>query len=188
MQQINGNVVMISPGDAYDERFEDYLKIYLSGSLDLGGKSTPWQQKFINGLSKLTVKHPNKPELPDYTGFKFLVFNPLVPVNGEPSVDNPEFVQKLNWELEMMERSDVIFCNFLKKSVLISAISGYLLNAQTGKVICRCPIECNFYPQVKVLSDKYGIPLLGNSGSLIDAMKTMFEFIPKFKELANFSL
>ena len=63
MQQINENLLVLSPGDPYDESYENYLKIYLSGSLDLGGKGISWQEKFINGLSKLTTPHPDSPEI-----------------------------------------------------------------------------------------------------------------------------
>ena len=188
MQQINENLLVLSPGDPYDESYENYLKIYLSGSLDLGGKGISWQEKFINGLSKLTTPHPDSPEIPDYSKFKFLVFNPLMPVNGEANIGNPEYVQKIQWELGMQQQADVIFCNFLKKSVLVSAISGYLLWAQSGKVVCRCPQECMFYSQVKMISDTYQIPLLGDTGSVIKVMDTIFQIIPKFNELLNYDL
>ena len=54
MQQINEHLLVLSPGDPYDPSYENYLRIYLSGSLDFSGK-LPWQQKFINGLTKLTT-------------------------------------------------------------------------------------------------------------------------------------
>ena len=188
MQQINENLLVLSPGDPYDVSYDNFLKIYLSGSLDLGNGGIPWQQKFINGLSKLTVPHPESPNIPDYSKFKFLVFNPLMPVNGEANISNPEYVQKVQWELGMQQQADVIFCNFLKKSALISAISGYLLWAQSGKVVCRCPMECVFFPQVKMVSDTFQVPLVGDTGSVIQVMDTIFQSIPKFNELLNYDL
>ena len=127
MNQINENILVLSPGDQYDETYENYLKIYLSGSLDISGKGISWQEKFINGLAKLTTPHPESPEIPDYSAYKFLIINPLMPVSGEPTIDNPQFLEKAQWELGMMGQADVIFCNFLKKSTMLSAIQGHLL-------------------------------------------------------------
>ena len=190
MQQINENLLVLQPGDPYQEVYENFLKIYLSGSLDLGvGKpGLSWQEKFINGLSKMTLPHPNEPNIPDYSKFRFLVFNPLVPVNGAPSIDNPEFVQKSQWELNMMGSADVIFCNFLRKSTNLSAISGFLLWAQSGKIVCRCPMDSMFYAQIKVISDTFQIPLVGDTGSVISVMDTMFQVNQKFNQLLNYNL
>lgn len=185
---VNENLLVMQPGDQIGPEIgEDYLKIYLSGSLDVGGSGIPWQQKFINGLAAMTGPE-QKEGVPDYRAFKFLVINPLGPANGEPKVDNPEYVQKMQWEQGMMQQCDAIFCNFLKKSVKISAISGLLLWAQSGKVVCRCPMESVFYGQVKILSDIYGYPMVGDTGSVIKVMETMFQSIPKFVELQNFNL
>lgn len=188
MQQINENLLVLSPGDQYQETYEDYLKIYLSGSLDLSGKGLSWQEKFINGLSKLTTPHPDAPGIPDYSQYKFLVFNPLMPVNGEASVDNPEYLQKTQWELGMQQQADAIFCNFLKRSTALSAIQGFLLWAQSGKVIVRCPLESTFYSQVKMISDTFQVPMVGDTGSVIKVMESMFTCIPKFNELLNYNL
>lgn len=188
MNQINENILVLSPGDQYDETYENYLKIYLSGSLDISGKGISWQEKFINGLAKLTTPHPESPEIPDYSAYKFLIINPLMPVSGEPTINNPQFLEKARWELGMMGQADVIFCNFLKKSTMLSAIQGYLLWAQSGKVVCRCPIESTFYSQIKVISDTFGVPMVGDTGSVIKVMDTIFQSIPKFNELLNYNI
>ena len=86
----------------------------------------------------------------------------------------------------MMGQADVLFCNFLKKSTMLSAIQGYLLWAQSGKVVCRCPIESTFYSQIKVISDTFGVPMVGDTGSVIKVMDTIFQSIPKFNELLNY--
>jgi hypothetical protein len=188
MNQINNNIMVLSPGDPFNETYNDFLKIYLSGSLDISGNGISWQEKFVNGLTKLTTPHPESPEIPDYSAYKFLIMNPLCPVSGEPSIENPQFVEKAQWELGMMEQADVIFCNFLKRSTMLSAIQGYLLWAQSGKVVCRCPIESMFYSQIKVISEAFKIPMVGDTGSVIKVMETIFQSIPKFNELINYNI
>lgn len=185
MQQVNENLVVISPGE---QAPGDCLKIYLSGSLDMSGKGTPWQQKFINGLSKLTVQHPDSPDIPDFSMFKFAVINPLGPANGEPTLDNPEYVQKIQWCLQNQQEADVIFCNFLKKSTMMSAVQDFLVWSQSGKVVVRIPEESTFYPIVSTLSGTFGVPIIGGSGSVIDVMNTIFGSIPKFQELKQYGI
>lgn len=180
MQQLAENLVILQPGDPYQDLYENYLKIYLSGSL--GVSEIPWQQKFINGLQTFSGRGEK------YGSQKFLVINPLAPVNGEPNLGNPEFVQKTQWELQMMSSADVIFCNFLKKSTSPGALYGYLLWAQSGKVICRCPEESMFFSQVKLVSDCFGVPLLGNTDSVIQVLDTMFKTNQKFSGSLNYGL
>lgn len=188
MQQLNENLLILQPGDIFQETYNDALKIYLSGSLSLDNNKLPWQQKFINGLAKMTVPHPEDQTIPDYSMFKFLIFNPLIPSNGEPTIDNPEYVQKIQWEIQGQTTADVIFCNFLKRSTKLSAIQDFLLWAQSGKVVTRIPIESVFYPTINVLSKSFNIPCVGDTGSVIEVMQTIFTQIPKFNELAQFGL
>ena len=188
MQQINENLIVLSPGDQLQGVADDCLKIYLSGSLDMSGNGIPWQQKFINGLSKMTVPHPEDPSIPDYSMFKFAVINPLGPANGEPTLDNPEYVQKTQWALQCQGMVDVIFCNLLKKSKLPSAINDFLIWAQSGKVVVRAPQESVFFPMISLLSQTFQIPLVSDSGSVIQVMDTMFKSNPKFQELSQYGL
>lgn len=187
MQPINENLVMLSPGDSF-QGLDDCLKIYLSGSLDMSGNGVPWQQKFINGLSKMTAPGPKEPGCPDYSTFKFAVVNPLGPSNGEPILDNPEYVQKMQWSLQCQGEADVIFCNFLKKSKLPSAINDFLVWSQSGKVVVRVPGESVFFPTVKILSEAFHIPVVGDSSSIIKVMEAIFQGIPKFQELTQYGL
>lgn len=188
MQQINENLIVLSPGDQLQGIADDCLKIYLSGSLDVSGIGIPWQQKFINGLTKMTTPHPEDQSVPDYSTFKFAVINPLGPSNGEPTLNNPEYVQKTKWALQCQGMADVIFCNVLKKSKLPSAINDFLIWSQSGKVVARVPQESVFFPMVSLLSQAFGIPLVGDSGSVIQVMDAIFNGIPKFQELKQYGL
>lgn len=186
MQPINDNLIVIEPGDPL-QGIDDCLKIYLSGSMDVSG-NMPWQQKFINALAKMTVPHPENPEVPDYSMFKFAIINPTCPVNGEPTLDNPEFVQKTQWMIQCQGEADVIFCNLLRKSTNISAILDYFVWAQSGKLVARIPGDNIFYPRAKMISEAFGVPLLGDSGSVIQVFEAIFGSIPKFAELQQFGL
>lgn len=187
MQQINNNLIVLNPGDQWDDIYAGYLKIYLSGSSDLSGAlKTDWQTKFINAMTRLT-----DPQVGDtrFNNMKFLIMNPKIPIkNPVPDLSNQEFTMKLQWELQMMSMADGIFCNFLKKSQAPSAMYGFLMNAGTQKVVTRCPQEYQGYAYINMICIQYGIPMLGDSGTVIDVLNKFFEYIPKFQEVANTGL
>lgn len=190
MQQLNPNLIVISPGDPLQEVYGDYIKIYLSGTLDLSTDKVPWQQRFVNGLNKLMTdtKTPLPEGLPDIRQMKFLIMNPLMPTQGTPTLDNEAFVQKMQWELSCYDVADVIFCNYLRKSGAMQSLQGFLLNSMTGKVIARCPVDSPLYGTVKLIGQAKNIPVVGDSASLIVILNQMFQFIPKLNELANYGV
>lgn len=186
MQQPSKNLYVLGPNDQWDGSLDGCIKIYLTGSVDLS-RDIGWQEKFINGLVKLTDPMSGDPRL---RGKSFCVFNPRFPVqNPEPVLENPEFAQKFVWELQGMAMADLVFANFMKKSKVSGAVYGLLLNAQTpGKTIVRCPLEYSRYPMVKLLTDTYQVPLLGDSGSVRDVMEIALDRCPKFQDNTEFGL
>jgi hypothetical protein len=185
MQEINKNLIVIGIEDKWDDSMNDYLKIYLSGSIDLG-ETFNWHDKFISGLGKLV--DPKNGDL-RFKDKKFLIMNPRVDIKDSTvSLDNPEFVTKTEWELTMMKLSDGIFCNFLKKSKSPFGMHGFLLSATSGKTVVRCPLEYVNFPYVKLVTSNLGIPLLGDTGTTIDVLLEFFNSIPRFSEVANFGL
>ncbi len=186
MQQISQNFYVMTPADQWDGSLDGCIKIYLSGSIDLA-KQTGWQEKFINGLSKLSDPVAGDPRIKQKS---FCIFNPKMAIgNPSPTLDNPEFCEKIQWEHQMMGLADLVFVNFMKKSKAPSAIYGLLLNAQIpGKTIVRCPIEYSRYPMVKLLSQSYGIPLLGDSGSVKDVLELAIQGCPKFQDNTEYGL
>lgn len=185
MQQINENLVVVNAGEPWEEAMNDYLKIYLGGSIDLGEKFN-WHNKFIQGMTKLTDPQSGDPR---YNDKKFLIMNPRIAVmNPSPTLDNPEFVNKKKWEFEMLKKSDVVFCNFLKKSTTPNAINELMLMATSGKLVVRCPLDYCNYPMVKVISDSFGFPIFGETATTLDVIQYMFNSIPKFTAIQNYGL
>jgi hypothetical protein len=184
MQQINENLVVLQPGDPFEEIFGDMIKIYLSGTLDLigGPNKLPWQQKFINALAKISSEEPRE-GMPDLRNIKFLVINPLAPTDGPMSLDNDGFVQKIQWELQCQEQADIIFCNFLKKGKDWNSLTGLLLNSKGNKLVVRCPIDSEFYGLIKILGQNFEFPVVGDSASAYVIVKAMAETNQKLKDL-----
>lgn len=187
MQQISQNLYVVNPQDQqWDGTLDGCIKIYLSGSVDLGN-NMGWQEKFINGLAKITDPVNGDPR---FKTKSYCVFNPKIPIkNPNPTLDNQEFCTKFRWECQMMANSDIVFCNFMKKSKSPSAIYGLLLNAQAaGKTIVRCPLEYMGYPTVKLLTESYQIPILGDTGNVINVMELAYQRCQKFQETNEYGL
>ena len=185
MIQINPNLVVLGVSEMLTPELQGYLKIFLSGSIAFSPKAD-WQQKFINAMTRLTDPTNGDPRFNDK---QFVVINPKAPLqNPEMSLANQEFTQKTQWELQMYQQADAIFCNFLKKSVNPIAFNGLLYNALSQKVIVRCPAEYQFYPYINLVCLNSGIPLLGDSGTAVDVISKCFEVIPRFQEVASYGL
>lgn len=185
MQQINENLLVINAGDPWEEAMNDYLKIYLGGSIDLGEKYN-WQNKFIAGMTKLTDSQAGDPR---YNDKKFLIMNPRVAVmNPSPTLDNPEYINKMRWEFDMLKKADAVFCNFSKKSTVPSALNELLLMVTSGKLVVRCPLDYCNYPTIKVVSDSFGFPIFGETANTLDIMQYIFTSISKFTDIQNYGL
>lgn len=185
MQQPNQNLIVLNVGDPWDDTYSGCLKIFLSGSCDLSGlPKNDWQTKVINSMTRLTDPVNGDPR---YNRMKYVIMNPKMPIkNPTPDLSNQEFTQKLQWELQMMNMADGIFCNFLKKSQAPSAIYGFLMNSNTHKVVVRCPQEYQNYAYINMICIQSGIPMLGDTGTVINVLDKFFEYIPKFQEVANY--
>ena len=185
MQQIKQNLYVFTPQDGVGQNdiLTGSIKIYLTGTVNLAAQ-TAWQDKFVTGLSKILETDPR------LKGKVISILDPRMPLqNPQASLDNQEFVAKTQWELQMMPQSDLIFCNILKKSKAPSALYGLLMNAQSqGKLIIRCPTEYMMYPLVKMISDAYQVPLLGDSGTTKQVMELAIQGCPKFQENTEFGL
>lgn len=185
MQQINPNLTVLGVNEQITPDLAGALKIFLAGSIAFN-PNFDWQGKFINAMTKLTDPMNGDQR---FNNKQFLIINPKAPVqNPEMSMANQEYTQKTQWEFQMMQQADGIFCNFLKKSQNPLALNGFLLNAMSQKIVCRCPAEFQFYPMINLVCITYGIPLLGDSGTSINVVEKFFEMIPKFQEVANYGL
>lgn len=182
MQAISNNLVVLGPNDQITPEHADFLKIYLSGTVAMNEKAD-WQGMFIQGLARLMQSDQR------FANQKFLIVNPKAPVgNPQVSLANQEYVMKMNWQLQIMKQVDGIFCNFLKKTQSPSAAYDFLMNTYSQKIIVRCPQECILYPMINLISISNGIPLLGESSSVINVMEKFFEYIPKFQEQLKYGL
>ena len=98
MLQVSERILVLSPGDQMPQTSGDAIKLYLGGTMDFGSSENDWQQKFIDGLDKLS--DPLKGLLL-IKNVNWIIFNPkIMPTNNlGASLDNPEFVNNMRWRM-----------------------------------------------------------------------------------------
>lgn len=188
MEQLSNNVMLLNVGDQIPVGAEDSLKIFLTGSIDLNMTGEfNWQDKFIKGFLELV--DPQKGMLA-YNKYNYIIINSYyAPKNAELSIFNQEMVQKQNWEFELMEQADAIFCNFLKKSKSPVPLFWFGYASRSQKLLVRCPDEYMHYGLVRTACEKFNIPLVpGKIGSIGQIVAMFFSFIPRFQEITKNSL
>lgn len=130
--------------------------IFLAGTID-NGDSIDWQSEFIRSISSYDIDIYN-PRRPDWDS------------SWKQSIESPEFYQQVNWELDALEKSDIIVVNILEDSKSPITLMEIGLHINSKKLLVCCPD--NFYRSgnVQIVCDRYNIPLFDN---MVELTKTL---------------
>lgn len=180
MVQLNERITVINPGDQLTMG-TDAVKIYLGGTMDFSSDVNDWQTRFQNGVVALT--DPIKGILM-FKNTSFIIINPHVPPQNAlaPDLNNPEFCTTMQWRMNMMDQADVILVNLMNKSIEHAPLLDFATNLRTGKLIVRCGELYKSYPQVRLLCERYSVPLLNGTANVKDILLTMGSFVSKFQQ------
>lgn len=126
--------------------------IFLAGSIEMGA-AEDWQAKFIEACAPMDIFLLN-PRRDNWDA------------SLEQTSDNPDLVQQINWELDGIERADIVFM-YLDPNTK-SAISLLELGFCAGrnysgiysnKMVVCCPPGFWRKANVDVTCQRYGIPV-----------------------------
>jgi hypothetical protein len=175
MQQLSPNVLVLNVGDQIPQG--DYIKIYLAGSEDLNPSNEKWQDKLCNAMVTLT---DGPGAISVFKGKNWMFINPMMApqMDPTPSMLNPEFVNKLTWQTDMMNAADGIFLNFLKRSVSPLPLYTFGLTVNCGKLVVRCSEEYFQYGLVSFMCGRHSVPLLPNKSTVKDVIWAFFSLLP----------
>lgn len=107
---------------------EQGTAVFLAGTIDMGN-SVDWQQKFIDQLSleeelsEVIVFNPRRDEWDD---------------SWVQSIENVEFCEQVNWELDAMESADIIVLFLAGNSKSPISMLELGLFADSGKLMVCC--------------------------------------------------
>lgn len=128
------------------------VKFFLAGSINMGN-ATNWQDQLTDVLTKISEK----------LNAEFIIYNPRRDdwdASWEQTLENKEFVEQVTWELDHMEKADVVLMYFDAEGESPITLLELGLNAQKQKLVVCCPDEFWRSGNVYVTCQKYGIPFV----------------------------
>ncbi|QIL41051.1 hypothetical protein G7074_18335 [Pedobacter sp. HDW13] len=145
------------------------VSVFLAGTIDMGNADN-WQQKFID--------HASAEETLDHV----IVFNPRRASwdhSWTQSIENAQFSEQVNWELDAMENADVILLFLEGNSKSPISMMELGLFADSGKLMVCC--EDGFWRKgnVDIVCKRKGIDQYNTHDELSAAV------IAKLKKLAK---
>lgn len=128
-----------APND-YKETGKPY--IFLAGSIEMG-KAENWQERVVRELSEFDVIILN-PRRDDWDS------------SWVQSIENPQFREQVEWELEAIEFADIIIMNFDPKTKSPITLLELGLFVRTEKLLVCCPEGFWRKGNVDIVCWKYG--------------------------------
>jgi hypothetical protein len=142
--------------------------LFLAGSIEQD-TAEHWQTRLIKYLEKSKFSE------------KITIFNPRRDdwdSSWEEQKENKKFNEQVTWELEAMERADLIPMYFDPNTKSPISLLELGLNARSGKLIVHCPRKFWKKGNVDMVADKYDFPVFENKDIffefILNAIKSIF--------------
>lgn len=131
--------------------------IFLAGSIDMN-KAVDWQKEMISKFADddFVILNPRRAD-----------FDPNLP--QEPT--NPVFAEQVTWEMDALDKADVIAFYFDPNGKAPITLMELGLHAQSRKVIVCCPEGYWRRGNVQMLCQRYDIPTVDTLDELIEATR-----------------
>jgi hypothetical protein len=145
----------IKPPNSISLEQDNSIKVFLGGSIEMG-KAENWQERVENAL--------------EYTEKEFRLFNPRRDDwdnSWEQTFENPQFSQQVNWELNALEKSDIVIMYFDPNTKSPISLLELGLFAKSGKLLVCCADGFWRKGNVDIVCEKYDVPLFDNLETLI---------------------
>lgn len=124
-------IIDIEAPNPIPDQYKCWPRLFLAGSIEMGVAEN-WQAKVIDDLKKLNFKHD------------LVILNPRRKnwdSAWKQDISNPQFNQQVNWELDMIEESDltVFYFDPNTKSPITLMELGIVSTMIYGAGIVYCP-------------------------------------------------
>ena len=121
---------------------DNKFTIFLGGTIEMGN-SIDWQKTLTESLKEFDVRILN-PRRDDFDK------------SAEQSIKNPYFKDQVNWELDGLDRADIIVMNLLKDSLSpISMMEIGLYTKENKRMFICCPDGFWRKGNIEVIVDRY---------------------------------
>lgn len=127
----------------------DYVTIFLAGTIDMGN-SENWQAALVETFSS--------------SEGRYILYNP----RRDTFTNTPEEMEyQVNWELDHLEKSQIIIMNILGSSKSPVTLLEMGLFMKSGKLLVACEPDYYRHANVLLTCARYNVPLYPSLQSLI---------------------
>ncbi len=157
--KFNNNMTtnVIKPPQSINQ-FKDTIRVFLGGSIEMG-VAEDWQTEIANRVNEVV------------DNWRVTFINPRRESwdsSWEQSIENPQFYQQVNWELNGLDKSDIIVMNFLPDTKSPISLLELGLYASSGKMLVCCPEGFWRKGNVDIVCEKYNVRVFDNIKDLTD--------------------
>ena len=147
---------VIKPPSPLTKNLKNQPKVFLAGSIEMGA-AEDWQKIISNTLSKhyVTIYNPRRDDWDS---------------SWEQKVENPQFYQQVNWELNALEHSDLIVMYFAPGTQSPISLLEMGLYAGSGKLHVVCPDGFWRKGNVEIVCNFYNIPITNTLEELLSKL------------------
>ena len=121
------------------------------------GAAPDWQTKMAAALPPVTVLDPRRTDWD---------------ASWRQSIDEPKFCEQVEWELDGLERADVIAMWFVPNTKSPITLLELGLYARSGKLLVGCPEGFWRKGNIEIVCRKFDIPLLDSWEMFVDTVST----------------
>ncbi len=136
---------------------KDSYSVFLAGSIE-GDTAEKWQNVVIEKLADafVTLINPRRDEWD---------------ASWKQEINNSKFKEQVNWELEALEKADLIIMYFDRSTMSPISLLELGLFAKSGKLIVCCPDGFWRKGNVDIVCKRYDVLQVQNLEELIDEVK-----------------
>jgi hypothetical protein len=130
--------------------FNNSHKIFLAGSIEMG-TAEDWQREVLNATYHKSgyILNPRRDHWDS---------------SWEQNINNPQFYEQVTWELDMLDKADIIFMYFdpnTKSPISLLELGLYACGGARHMIVC-CPQGFWRKGNVDIVCQRYGIPVFEN--------------------------
>lgn len=129
--------------------------VFLAGSIEMG-KAVNWQAKIEKELSMFDNVCLLNPRRDDWDS------------TWKQEITSPQFNQQVNWELDALEKSDLIVFYFSPETQSPITLLELGLFARSGKLVVCCPNGFWRKGNIDIVCEKYNVPQVNGIEELVN--------------------
>lgn len=135
--------------------------LFLAGSIEMG-RADPWQSRVEEAFANddWVILNPRRDEWD---------------LSWVQSIENPQFREQVEWELEAQERASLIIMYFAPDTQSPITLLELGLFARSGKLLVCCPKGFWRRGNIEVTCARYGIPFVESLDELLTLARQRLE-------------